>query len=211
VKPEKKRFDRHGYVADTSAPAAAPVATASTKKPAKPGRKPQKTKREKVRFGQAPRETLPSVPGGQIAALPTQVGTAQGTTSMVTEALPDPNAAAAVTEDQDPLGPHAGPKKKTRYAQHPEAPKAPKPKLKPAPVAVAPPTETESAAEKVQAAPLGLNGDTAKKKKKDKTRHKGPKERLTEPAPVAPAKPVAPTTDVPVVPPAAPVVTPPST
>jgi peptidyl-prolyl cis-trans isomerase SurA len=218
---EKKRFDRHGYAADTSAPAAQPVAvpaiaTASSKKKVtKFSSKPHATKREKVRFGQAPRETLPSVPGGQVAALPTQVGTAQGTTSMVAEAMPDPNAAPAVPEDQDPLGPHAGPKVKSRYAQHPEAPKKPKPKA--APVAAAPPTETETATEKVQAAPLGLNGDTAKKKKKDKkdkTKHKGPKQRLAEPAPAAPAKPIAPTTDVPVAPPvapsAAPVATPPT-
>ncbi len=103
VQVEKKRFDRHGHVVDTSAPAAVPVATPAVAM--KPGGKPRKLKREKVRFGQAPRETLPSVAGGAVTPLPTQVGTAQGTTSMVAEALPDPNAAApTVPEDQDPWG-----------------------------------------------------------------------------------------------------------
>jgi peptidyl-prolyl cis-trans isomerase SurA len=204
---EKKRFDRHGYVTATAAPVAAPVATpavatasahpANTKKIS--GR-PHQAKREKVRFGQAPRETLPSVPGGQVAALPTQVGSAQGTTSMVTEALPDPNAAAAAPVDQDPLGPHAAPRVKTRYAHLPDAPKKQKPK--PAPIAAVPPTEQETTTEKVQAAPLGLNGDTAKKKAK--TKRKGPKERLAQPPPPTPAKPIDPTTNVPLSPSAMP-------
>jgi peptidyl-prolyl cis-trans isomerase SurA len=203
VSMEKKRFDRHGHVVEAADVTAAPVATAavatSTSTPAstkKISNKPQK--REKIRFGQAPRETLPSAPGGQNTPIPTEVGSALGTTSMVSEALPDPNA-PAVSVDQDPLGPHAGPKVKTRYAQHPEVPKAPKPK--PAPIAAAPPTVEETATEKTQAAPLGLNGDTSKKKKKkSKTKHTGPKERMAEPAPAAPAAPIAPTAKVPVAP-----------
>jgi len=49
-------------------------------------------------------------------------------------------------------------------------------------------TPEEKAAEKTQAAPLGLNGDTAKKKKqpKDKT---APKERLQNKAPTPPPPP----------------------
>jgi len=194
----KKRFDRHGHVVTVSAPvtspAAAPTVTpavatvpakTTTAKTQKINSNPHTAKREKVRFGQAPRETLPSAPGSQTAALPTEVGSAQGTTSMVSEALPDPNAAATPV-DQDPLGPHAAPKVKSRYAQHPEEPK--KPKAKPAPIAAAPPTEEETAAEKTQAAPLGLNGDTSKKKKKVK--HTGPKERIGE-KPATPAPPPA--------------------
>jgi peptidyl-prolyl cis-trans isomerase SurA len=211
VTTEKSRFDRHGHALPAVAPAAEPVAApAST--PTAPAHlatvklnkngKPRKASREKVRFGQAPRETLPSVPGPQAAALPTQIGSAQGTTSMMSEALP-PDAAGTTSSavDQDPLGPHAGPKVKTRYAQHPEPPK--KPKAKPAPIAAVAPTEEETTTQKVQAAPLGLNGDTAKKKK-SKTKHKGPKERLAEPAPVAPAKPIEPTANVPVGPSAMP-------
>lgn len=201
---EKKRFDRHGHQVDTSAPVAAPVATPAVVTVSGRGRKsngkPRKTKREKVRFGQTPRETLPSAPGGQVAALPTQVGSAQGTTSMIAEAMPDPNAPAVV--DQDPLGPHAGPKVKSRYAQHPEAPKKPKPKPVPIAAGAAPPTEAESATEKTQAAPLGLNGDTAKKKKtKTKGKHKEQKKRMEEKPAPAPIPAPAPTASPSVIPP----------
>jgi peptidyl-prolyl cis-trans isomerase SurA len=59
--------------------------------------------------------------------------------------------------------------------------------------AVAPtPTAEESINEKAQAAPLGLNGDTASKRKK--TREKGaPKERIQEKAPAPPAPAPEPT------------------
>jgi len=198
VVTEKKRFDRHGHVVAASAsvasPGAAPVVTPavatvpsrSTAKTPKISSKPHTAKREKIRFGQAPRETLPSAPGGQVAALPTEVGSAQGTTSMVSEALPDPNAAATPV-DQDPLGPHAAPKVKSRYAQHPEEPK--KPKAKAVAAAAPAPTVEETAAEKTQAAPLGLNGDTSKKKKKVK--YTGPKERIGEKPAAPPASPSA--------------------
>jgi len=229
VVEEKKRFDRHGHVVEASATVPAPAAgTSTTATPVaattsgrlsakKISSKPHHEKREKVRFGQAPRETLPSVPGPQVAALPTQVGSAQGTTSLVSEALPDPNAIGSPDTDQDPLGPHAAPKVKTRYAQHPAAPKKPKPK--PAPIAAAPPTEDETATEKTQAAPLGLNGDTSKKKKVKGVKgpkRKGPKERIEQKTPPPPAPPVSPsampslTTPPNAIPPAAqpPVVTP---
>jgi peptidyl-prolyl cis-trans isomerase SurA len=207
VAEEKKRFDRHGHVIEASATVPAPAAAASSTTAAatpsgrlskqKISSKPHHERREKVRFGQAPRETLPSAPGPQVAALPTQVGSAQGTTGLISEAMPDPNAIGSpdTTTDQDPLGPHAAPKVKTRYAQHPEAPKKPKPK--PVPIAAAPPTEEESATEKTQAAPLGLNGDTSKKKKVKGVKgpkHKGPKERLEQKTPPPAAPPVSPST-----------------
>jgi len=217
VATEKKRFDRHGHVVNASAPVAAATAPAvkpavattthpagssssSTSKTANNKATPEK--REKVRFGQAPRETLPSAPGSQTAALPTEVGSAQSTTSMVSEALPDPNAAAAANADPDPLGPHAAPKVKSRYAQHPEEPK--KAKAKPVAVADVAATTDETATEKTQAAPLGLNGDTSKKKTKTKAKHTGPKERMEDkPAAPAPAAAPAPTVSPALAPPAA--------
>jgi len=211
VATTKKRFDRHGHVITTSAtatpgvPVVKPaVATVPSSSAAKTSKKistaPHPEKREKIRFGQAPRETLPSAPGSQTAALPTEVGSAQGTTSMVSEALPDPNATAAATTDQDPLGPHAAPKQKSRYAQHPPEPKKAKVVQVAAPAPVA--TDDETATEKTQAAPLGLNGDTSKKKKA-KTKHTGPKERIGEkPAPPASTTTIPSTTAVPGVPPA---------
>jgi peptidyl-prolyl cis-trans isomerase SurA len=230
VEAEKKRFDRHGYVTPTSAPAqtaanapasaapaaatatataattaTAPVASAAATKPAAMKVHKGKVKREKIRYGQAPRELLPNEASAQAAAAPTEVGSAQGTTSMMAEALPDPNATA--TDVANPLMPKAAVKKKARYAQHPEAPK--KPKVKVVPPAPAAPTVEETAAEKTQASPLGLNGDTSKKKKN--TKHTGPKQRLEDkpaapaaPATAAPAAvPVIPSAPVPVTPKAA--------
>jgi peptidyl-prolyl cis-trans isomerase SurA len=134
-----------------------------------------------VRYGQVPRELLPDEASAQANAAPTEVGSAKGTSSMMAEALPDPNATPA-TEAANPLEPKAAAKKKGRYAEHPEAPK--KPKVKVAAAAPVASTVEETAAEKTQAAPLGLNGDTSKKKKK--TKHTGPKQRLEE-KPAAPA------------------------
>lgn len=188
---EKKRFDRHGHIIPTSAPVATAtatpaVATVSTKPqtakvvPGKHGKAPH-IKREKVRFGQAPRETLPEVAGSQKTPVPTETGSAQGTTSMMSEALPDQTA--ATPENADPLAPKAAPKSKSRYAARPPEPK--KPKVKPVLQVAAAPTVEESAAEKTQAAPLGLNGDTSKKK--TRTKHKGPKARIEQkPAAAAP-------------------------
>ena len=199
---EKQRFDRHGHVVTTAAVAAAPAAatpavvTASTKPatakviPGKHG-KPAKIKREKVRFGQAPRETLPDTPGSG-AAIPTEVGSAQGNAGVMAEALPDQTAASPLPDNADPLGPKAGPKVKSRFAARP--PEKKKPKVKKVLPAPAPPTQTETAAEKTQAAPLGLNGDTSKKKKA-KTKHHGPKERITsKPAAAVPAGATSPNT-----------------
>jgi len=137
--------------------------------------KPEKIKREKIRYGQAPRETLPEAAKAGTATPATEVGSAQGTTSLMAEALPDPNVTS--TTPDTITAPDTKPKTKTRYAQRPEAPKAPKvKKVLPSP---APATSDETAAQKVQSAPLGLNGDTAKKKK-TKTKHTGPKERLAD-------------------------------
>jgi peptidyl-prolyl cis-trans isomerase SurA len=190
---EKKRFDRHGHIINTASLAATPVAAtpavaiAHTKPqtakviPGKHG-KPARIKREKVRFGQAPRETLPEVAGSQKSTpVPTEVGSAQTTTSMVSEALPEQTAPST---DADPLGPKSGPKSKSRFAARPPSPK--KPKVRHVAAAPVAPTVEETSAEKTQAAPLGLNGDTSKKK--TKVKHKGPKERITQkPAPAAPA------------------------
>jgi peptidyl-prolyl cis-trans isomerase SurA len=55
-------------------------------------------------------------------------------------------------------------------------------------------TPTQSASEKVQSAPLGLNGDTTKKAKKAKRQKGDPKQRMQEQEkPVEKPTPVAPT------------------
>jgi peptidyl-prolyl cis-trans isomerase SurA len=141
-------------------------------------------KKEKIRYGQAPRETLPN-------AAETKVEDA-GALPKVAE-----NDAA---EPDNPLQPSA-PAKKTRYTERMKLPKAPKPtgpqldSFTPAP-----PDAAEVADRQTQAAPLGLAGDTSKKKKKKSpTATEGEKTRMqdrpkapadTTPVEITPAAPV---------------------
>jgi peptidyl-prolyl cis-trans isomerase SurA len=147
-------------------------------------------KKEKIRFGQAPRETLP--------AAATNAGTENA------GALPDNAAGAnglgAETADnsQQPANPlePAPPEKKTRFSarareeQHRKKTSAPQGDA----MAPAPPTASEVADQQTQSAPLGLNGDTSKSKKKkkqqatagEKTRYseeKKTQQNTTQPAP----------------------------
>jgi peptidyl-prolyl cis-trans isomerase SurA len=123
-------------------------------------------KKEKIRFGQAPRETLPVA-----------------TSSAGTEnagALPDNSPAAnggAETADnsQQPVNPlePTAPDKKTRFSDRAREEQHKKGKTMAAPkvdqMAPAPPNAAEVADQQTQSAPLGLNGDTAGKKKKKKS------------------------------------------
>ena len=143
-------------------------------------------KKEKIRYGQAPRETLP---------------TAAETKTEDAGALPKV-AENTADEPANPLEPAAAPEKKTRYSARLKLPKAPKPK---GPTldsfAPAPPEPTEVADTQTQSAPLGLAGDTSKNKKKKKavTATTGQKSRMQErpatpkdttPLEVTPAAPV---------------------
>jgi peptidyl-prolyl cis-trans isomerase SurA len=207
---QKKRFDRgtkYSTVAKTTAAPVAPVATtaavATTTAVTKNGKttvaKPKKVKREKVRYGQAPRNSLP--PGPQETAAGTDVG--EGAAS-VTAAAPAPGTAIAPVEGMaqesstsdtgpNPLAATTAPHGKTRYSDRAKvdaekkAVKVKKNKEKVA-AASAPMTAEEKAAQQTQAAPLGLNGDTAKKKKKVKVKG-APKERLQNKPPAPPAEP----------------------
>ena len=143
---------------DTTPAAAAPA----TEAPAKPSSKSSKSKastapatmkagkKEKIRYGQAPRETLPNAPETKTedaGALPKVADNASGDTD-------------------NPLQP-AAPVKKSRYAARSKEPKAPKPKGPQLDTfAPTPADPTEVADRQTQAAPLGLAGDTSKKKKK---------------------------------------------
>jgi peptidyl-prolyl cis-trans isomerase SurA len=140
--------------ADTSAePATQATATpASTKKGKKEKQATEKPgKREKIRFGQAPRETLPTA-----------------TTNTNTEnagALPE--QASATDEPANPLEP-AAPTKKTRFSDRARI-KTPKPKeAQGDAMTPAPPDAAEVADKQTQSAPLGLNGNTEETKKKKK-------------------------------------------
>ena len=120
-------------------------------------------KKEKIRFGQAPRETLPTA-----------------TTNANTEnagALPENGAGAngSGTETADnsqlpanPLEPVA-PDKKTRFSDRARGPRKNKTAVRHADAnAPVPPTAAEIADQETQSAPLGLNGNTANKKKRKK-------------------------------------------
>ncbi|MGB8258733.1 MAG: peptidylprolyl isomerase [Terracidiphilus sp.] len=168
------------------AAAPAPAAKKSKKKGAattqasmKPGKK------ERIRYGQAPTKTLPN-------AAETQVEDAGAGKS----------DQAAAAEPVNPLESTAKPAQKTRFAARAKVPKQPKPKG-PQPDSMAPPAAdaAEVADRQTQAAPLGLAGDTAKKKKKkatttgDKVRLSQKKKTETQPTgdqPLGPAQPPAP-------------------
>jgi peptidyl-prolyl cis-trans isomerase SurA len=143
------------------APAAAPaptnsqVASAGTEKPGK---------KEKIRFGQAPRETLPS------AQTKTEDAGATGTQV----------AANNVPQNMQVVGPDGAvdnqpteeKKEKTRFAARAKEPKQKKSKDKTDPFAPSPESSDEVATRQEQSTPLGLNGDTAKPVKAPKPTEK---------------------------------------
>jgi peptidyl-prolyl cis-trans isomerase SurA len=154
----------------TAATAAAPAATPATPAATKPAPAQQASnnnqgtekpgKREKIRFGQAPRESLP----------PAQVAT---------EAAPDAGGPAVTTPETRYVNPDgtvsgeqaAAPEPKTRLSKRPVVHKPKTPKT---PDTSNQPTPEELAAQKVQNAPLGLtdpNADKKPKPKPEKTRY----------------------------------------
>ena len=152
-------------------PPAPPAAEKGKKKNAglttqKPGKK------EKIRYGQAPTKTLPSAPA-----------TATENAGAVEQ------AANTAPEPVNPLEANARPEKKTRMSDRARLPKQPKAKgPKVDKLAPAAPDAAEVADRQTQAAPLGLSGDTATKKKKKATTT-GEKTRLTDKKkPEAPAQ-----------------------
>jgi peptidyl-prolyl cis-trans isomerase SurA len=213
---KKERFDRSNgtgrFAAQgkrSVAPAAtgtAPIATSvASVAPAANGKqkKAKKVKREKVRFGQAPRNALPA--GPQETAVGGDVGPGSESASAITAApgaaMTNSEESASQAADVNPLTPVAPePTTKTRYASRQkiviaEKKAARKRKVKEKAAATPEAASTqESADRRTQSAPLGLNGDTAKKKKKVKVKG-AKKERLeNKPKPsTAPPPPPAPT------------------
>lgn len=145
-------------------------------------------KKEKIRFGQAPRETLPP------ATTTTEDASANNGDSGNTQIAANNAAAVPAGADTTAASPEAK-HQKTRFSAEARRHKTKKgPKIDP----FAPPPETkdEMAAQQQQAKPLGLNGDTSKKKKNP--RKEGPKRRLgndkkgTQPSQATPAPPATP-------------------
>lgn len=174
-KVERTRFreTEHGFrnkskasVVDVSADTTpAKPATGKAAKAAKPVvEKPGK--REKIRFGQAPRETLP-------AAAETKVEDAG--------ALTKEQQAENPAEADNPLDQPTAPEKKTRFRDRSKLPKAKKssgPQLDS--FTPLPADAQEVADRQTQSAPLGLSGDTSKKKKKKHPAADGQKTRMQE-------------------------------
>ena len=175
-------------ISGAKSPAATTVAVAN-------GKKRSKIRREKIRFGQAPRNSLPAAPEETLAA-----GADQGP-GAASSVLPAPGEAIApidqsstsnIAANVDPLEPATTERKKTRFsdraaveAQTKAVKKVAKAKEKAAKTP-APLTVEEKAALQTQNAPLGLSGDTASKKKKAKVKGT-PKERIQDKPPAPPA------------------------
>jgi peptidyl-prolyl cis-trans isomerase SurA len=168
VERTRYRETTHGFRQKTAVPAmaadtaaAATAATASKSKPVdqasmKPGKK------EKIRYGKAPQETLPSTPAG------------------VTEDAGAGQVAANAPEPDNPL--ESAPKaEKTRYSDRAKQAKQPKPKGPHVdPQAPPAPDAAEVADTQAQAGPLGLGGNTTATKKKKKSTTTGDKSRLSD-------------------------------
>ena len=124
---------------------ATPAAATTSMKPGK---------KEKIRFGKAPTKTLPAADQGKTE----DAGGGQPT---VADATPEPANPLEATKQQE---------QKTRFSARAKTPKQPRTtgaagdKFAPAP-----PDAAEVADRQAQAAPLGLSGDTASKKKKKAT------------------------------------------
>jgi peptidyl-prolyl cis-trans isomerase SurA len=165
--------------------------------------KPPKIHREKIRYGQAPRKSLPAAPAGTVETASSGApltGQAPGVAMAPTDSVTSITTGVGADGENDPFAPKAGPQHKTRYSDHENQAEEAQAKAKlakaeeKATTRPVPPTHTESATEKVQGAPLGLNGDTEKKPKKPKHEKGEPKQRLQEQQkPAETVTPVAPT------------------
>ncbi|HUY82718.1 MAG TPA: peptidylprolyl isomerase [Acidobacteriaceae bacterium] len=143
-------------------------------------------KREKIRFGQAPRETLPPAATQNPATAQNPAATQnEGTNpdALGTQVAANNNLSSAQTgqtlDNQYVASQPEAKPKKLRFANearhHHKKKKGPKFN----PFAPLPETKQELATQKQQDQPLGLNGDTAKIKKKN-PREEGPKRRWTD-------------------------------
>jgi peptidyl-prolyl cis-trans isomerase SurA len=169
--------------------AAQPAPVAESGKKGKRSRKEQATverpgKKEKIRFGQKPRETLPSAATDTSTAGPTVEDAGAVSDNQVAEQTP-----------ANPLD-AAPPEKKWRYSDLARQHKNKNSEQKqPSEFNAPPPTPGEVADRQIQSASLGLNGNSKKKKKKSATKtqkQRYSQQKKTEaPAPVfTPAPPV---------------------
>lgn len=147
-------------------------------------------KKEKIRFGQAPRETLP------VAPTKTEDAGAQGS-QVATNNVPQ-NIQVVGPDGAVENQPTEEKQEKTRFSDRAKLPKQKKVKDKSDPFAPAPETQDELATRQEQSTPLGLNGDTTKPKKgpkpTEKTRLADKAKEKQEPAPEPVPNPEGPRT-----------------
>jgi peptidyl-prolyl cis-trans isomerase SurA len=168
--------------------------------------KQRRIPREKIRYGQAPRTSLPKAATDATAATtpanPAISGQAPGVAMAPTESVTSISTGTGYQTgtDEAALTPAEGPTRKTRYSSREVQAEEARAKAKLVKAEVkatdrpTPTTATQSATEKEQSSALGLNGDTAKKKKKPKREKGAPVERLQEkPKTVETQAPIAPT------------------
>jgi len=165
--------------------------------------KPRKIRREKIRYGQAPQKSLPAATADNAAITSTGApitGQAPGVAMAPTDSITSITTGTGADADADPFAAKDGPHKKTRLSAHESEAEvaAAKAKLAKAEAKVStrplPQTTVEDATEKHQAQPLGLNGDTTKKPKKQKRKKGEVKQRMQDQTkPVETVAPVAPT------------------
>ena len=142
-------------------PAATPAAATKNKTDQasmKPGKK------EKIRFGKAPQETLPKAPSSQTE-----------------DAGAGEQVAANGAEPDNPLEDNAKPAKKARFSDRAKLPKQPKPKGPQLDPETPPPADAAEVADRqAQAGPLGLGGNQTPAKKKKKVTTTGDKTRMSD-------------------------------
>jgi peptidyl-prolyl cis-trans isomerase SurA len=196
---KKARLEQGRKAAAKPQPSVASVSSAGAHTPSATvvavGKKPKKIRREKIRFGQAPPESLPSAPEETAT-----VGSDQGA-GATPSTLPAPGAGLATTSqaslissdsDDDPLAPKVVSHGKTRYSDRAPTEAKAKAAVKAAKIqqkAAATPdplTAEEKTTQATQRSALGLGQDTATKKKKTKVKG-APKERIQDKAPAPPA------------------------
>jgi peptidyl-prolyl cis-trans isomerase SurA len=151
----------------SATPPASPAATSATNTQVAGSGVEKPGKKEKIRFGQAPRETLPAAPtktedAGANGAATTQVATNNVPQNMQVVGPDGTVENQSVQEKQE----------KTRFSARAKQPKQKKSKDKTDPFAPAPENQNEFATRQEQSTPLGLNGDTAKPKKAPKPTEK---------------------------------------
>jgi peptidyl-prolyl cis-trans isomerase SurA len=153
AKVERTRFRESTRTFRQKSGAAAPT-PASTKKGKKGEQGTEKPgKREKIRYGMAPRETLPTA----------------STNSSTENAGALPETASNAEQPVNPLEPTA-PTKKTRFSARARVPKSAKTSgARGDALAPAPPDAAEVADRQTQSAPLEPNATTKKKKKASET------------------------------------------